>query len=103
LFGENLEIFEATVHGAELKNDPEELRQIWRERGFIGKLTNIIRSVWRSPKQRDMFESIKVDESGDIEWLVAKRSAYGHLLILSANLCSSSSLPITRLVGTQLW
>jgi hypothetical protein len=103
LLGENPEIFEATAHGAELKNDPEELRQIWRERGFIGKLTNIIRSVWRSPKQRDMFESIKVDESGDIEWLVAKRSAYGHLLILSANLCSSSSLPITRLVGTQLW
>jgi hypothetical protein len=72
LLGENPEIFEATVHGVELRNDLEERRQIWGEREFIGKLTNIIRSIRRSPKQRVMFERIKVDESGDIEWLAAE-------------------------------
>jgi hypothetical protein len=71
-FGENPEIFEVTVQGAELKNDLEELQCIWRERGFIGKLTNIIRSIRRSPKQRAKFERIRVDKSGDIEWLAAE-------------------------------
>jgi hypothetical protein len=72
LLGKNPEIFEVTVQGAGLKNDLEELQCIWRERGFIGKLTNTIRSIRRSPKQWAKFERIKVDKSGDIEWLAAE-------------------------------
>jgi hypothetical protein len=48
LLGENPKVFEATVLGAELKNDMEELQEIWRESGFIGKL-NIVNSIRRSP------------------------------------------------------
>jgi hypothetical protein len=76
LLGENPETFEATVQGAELRNDIDELQRIWRDRGFIGKLTNIIRSIRRSPKQRTKFERIKVDASGDVEWLAAEEIPY---------------------------
>ncbi len=56
-----------SVKTAELHNNLEELQKLWRSRGFIGKLMNIIRSIQRSPKQRKVFKSIKVDESGDVE------------------------------------
>src|SRR5204863_6798904 len=72
LLGDDPKLFEANVHGAELRNSLEELQKTWRARGFIGKLINIIHSIRRSPKQRTEFERIKVDERGDIEWLAAE-------------------------------
>ena len=72
LLGDDPESFALSVGLAELRNDPEELQELWRSRGFIGKLTNIIRYIRRSPKQREEFERIKVDESGDIEWLAVE-------------------------------
>ena len=72
MLGHDPELFEANVQGAELTNNMTELQNLWRARGFIGKLVNIIRYIRRSPKQRVEFERIKVDECGDIEWLAAE-------------------------------
>jgi hypothetical protein len=59
--GVNPEIFEATAHGAELKNVPEKLRRICRDcgPGSIGKLANTIR---RSLRQQVNFERIKIEQ-----------------------------------------
>ena len=109
LLGENPEKFEARVVGAELVNDLDELEMLWRDRGVVGKLKNIVRYIRKSPKQRGEFERIKVTECGDIEWLAAEdvenerqlevRGQYVSF-ILSANDFSSFSLT-TRLAGTQ--
>jgi hypothetical protein len=72
ILGDDPKLFEANVHGAELRNSLEDLQKIWQARGFIGKLINVIRYIRRSPKQRTEFERIKVDERGDIEWLAAE-------------------------------
>ena len=72
LLGEDPGQFEANVQGAELSNNPEELQELWRERGFIGKLINIIRFIRGSPYRRVQFEKIKVGERGDIAWLAAE-------------------------------
>ena len=72
MLGHDPELFEANVQGAELTNNMIELQNLWRARGFIGKLVNIIRYIRRSPKQCVEFERIKVDECGDIEWLTAE-------------------------------
>ena len=85
LLGDDPESFAAGVGLAEFRNDLEELQELWRSRGFIGKLTNIIRHVRRSPKQREEFERIKVDESGDIEWLAVEDIEDEHQLELIAN------------------
>ena len=86
----------------------EELQEIWRARGFIGKLINIIRYIRRSPNQRVEFERIKVDECGDIEWLAAEDiedeqqlevRGQGVSFILSAN-GFFSLLRIIRPAGT---
>jgi len=69
IHGQDPLVFERSVQEAELQNDPAELRKIWRTHGFIGKLWNIINYIRRSPKRRLEFERIKVDESGDIEYL----------------------------------
>ena len=45
LLGNDPKLFEANVHGAELRNSLEELQKIWRAHGFIGKLINIIHSI----------------------------------------------------------
>jgi len=45
LLGDDPESFAAGVGLAEFRNDLEELQELWRSRGFIGKLTNIIRHV----------------------------------------------------------
>jgi len=108
LLGENPEKFQARVLGAEAVNDLDELQALWRDRGFIGKLTNIVRYIRKSPKQRGEFERVKVSECGDIEWLAVEdvederqlevRSQ--HLsFILSAD-DFSSLWPTTRLAGT---
>ena len=55
LFGRDPELFVANVEGAELHNNMDELRMIWKDRAFIGKLTNIVGYIPRSPKQRAEF------------------------------------------------
>ena len=72
IYGQDPLVFETSVQEAELKNDSVELRKIWRTHGFIGKLWNIINFMRRSPKRRLEFEKIKVDESGDVEWLAVQ-------------------------------
>ena len=85
LLGENPESFAANVELAEFQNSLEELHELWQSRGFIGKLTNIVRHIRRSPKQREDFEKIKIDESGDIEWLAVEDIENERQLELIAN------------------
>jgi hypothetical protein len=67
LFGQDPEKFIVRTDGAELTSHLEELDELWRARGFIGKLSNIIRYIRRSPKQRAEFERIRVnDDAGDV-------------------------------------
>jgi hypothetical protein len=55
---------------AELTGDLDVLTDLWRKRGFIGKLSNIVRYIRRSPKQRAEFERIRVtDDTGDVHWI----------------------------------
>jgi hypothetical protein len=72
IHGEDPVSFEIIILGAEWRNNLETLWQIWRDCGFIGKLSNITTFSWRSQKQRTDFEGIEVDESGDIEWLAVQ-------------------------------
>jgi hypothetical protein len=85
LHGDDPESFAADVGLAEFRNNVEELQELWKSRGFIGKLTNIIRHIRRSPKQREEFEKIRVDESGDIEWLAVEDIEDERQLELIAN------------------
>ena len=100
----------ANVEGAELHNNMDELRMIWKDRAFIGKLTNIVGYIRRSPKQRAEFERIKVGESGDIEWLAVediedepqlevKKLSLSSIFLL---IICFSLLQIIRPGGTQL-
>ena len=72
MFGSDPERFEANIERAELHNNTDKLRKIWKNRAFIKKLMNIIGYIRRSPKQRAEFERIKVSDSGDIEWLAVE-------------------------------
>ena len=57
---------------AELTGDLDVLTDLWRKRGFIGKLSNI-RHIRRSPKQRVGFERIRVtDNTGDVHWIAVE-------------------------------
>ena len=108
LFGSDPERFEANVEGAELHNNTDELRKIWKDRAFIGKLADLIGYIRRSPKQRAEFERIKVDDGGDIKWLAVEdiedepqlEVKYSPLLIFLLTVCFSL-LQTIRLGGTQ--
>jgi hypothetical protein len=108
VFGSDPERFEANVEGAELHNNTDELRKIWKDRAFIGKLANLIGYIRRSPKQRAEFERIKVDDSGDIKWLAVEdiedepqlEVKNSLLLIFLLTVCFSL-LQTIRLGGTQ--
>lgn len=73
LFGQNPEDFLMKTDGAELTGDLESLNELWRTRGFIGKLANIVRYIRRSPKQRAEFERIRVNDDGDdVYWIAVE-------------------------------
>jgi succinate dehydrogenase flavin-adding protein (antitoxin of CptAB toxin-antitoxin module) len=73
LFGKNPEEFIMKTDGVELTGHLEELERLWRTRSFIGKLSNIIRYIRRSPKQRAEFERIRVnDDTGDVYWIAVE-------------------------------
>lgn len=43
------------------------------KRGFIGKISNIVRYIRRSPKQRAEFERIRVNDSTkDVYWIAVE-------------------------------
>ena len=50
-----------------------DLIELWRKRGFIGKISNIVRYIRRSPKQRAEFERIRVNDSTkDVYWIAVE-------------------------------
>jgi hypothetical protein len=73
LFGQSPEEFLIKTDGAELTGDLEGLDKLWRTRGFVGKLSNIVRYIRRSPKQRAEFERVRIDDdSGDVYWIAVE-------------------------------
>ncbi len=73
LFGQDPEGFLIKTDGAELTGHLEEVERLWRTRGFVGKLSNIIRYIRRSPTQRAEFERIQVnDDTGDVYWIAVE-------------------------------
>ena len=73
LFGQDPENFLMNTDGAELRGDLDVLIELWRKRGFIGKISNIVRYIRRSPKQRAEFERIRVNDSTkDIYWIAVE-------------------------------
>jgi len=73
LFGQDPEEFIIKTDGAELTGHLEELDRLWRTRGLIGKLSNIIRYIRRSPTQRAEFERIRVnDDNDDVYWIAVE-------------------------------
>lgn len=73
LLGQDPEQFFLRTDMAELTGDLDVLTDLWRKRGFIGKLSNIVRYIRRSPKQRAEFERIRVtDDTGDVHWIAVE-------------------------------
>ena len=73
LFGQDPENFLMNTDGAELRGDLDVLIELWRKRGFIGKISNIVRYIRRSPKQRAEFERIRVNDSTkDVYWIAVE-------------------------------
>lgn len=73
LFGQDPEKFLMNTDGAELRGDLDVLIELWRKRGFIGKISNIVRYIRRSPKQRAEFERIRVNDSTkDVYWIAVE-------------------------------
>jgi hypothetical protein len=73
LLGKDPEQFLLRSDTAELNGDLDTLTDLWRKRGFIGKLSNIVRYIRRSPKQRAEFERIRVsDDAGDVYWVAVE-------------------------------
>jgi hypothetical protein len=73
LLGKDPEKFLIDIDGAELTGDLDKLQMLWRKRGFIGKLSNIIRYIRRSPSQREQFERIRInDEADDVYWIAVE-------------------------------
>jgi len=63
----------ADTDGAELSGDLNKLQTLWRKRAFVGKLSNIIRYIRRSPTQRGQFERIRInDEEDDVYWIAVE-------------------------------
>jgi len=73
LLGQNPEQFFMNTDMTELTGDLDALTDLWRTRGFVGKLSNIVRYIRRSPKQRAEFERIRVeDDTGDVYWVAVE-------------------------------
>jgi hypothetical protein len=73
LLGRDPEKFMADTDGAELSGDLNKLQTLWRKRAFVGKLSNIIRYIRRSPTQRGQFERIRInDEEDDVYWIAVE-------------------------------
>ena len=67
LYGEEKEAFEAQIGIQQaLENETKEL-QLWRKRGAVGKLHNIVLFIRRTPQRREAFEDIIQLDSAFIE------------------------------------
>lgn len=70
LFGTDAESFEIDISAAhELSNEHQEL-ELWRRRGPIGKLHNMIHHIRRTPQRREEFFRIQVQGDSEFEQLM---------------------------------
>src|SRR5467141_3452650 len=54
-FGANSDIFEKEIDRAQLEEEQVE-RDLWRKRGPVGKLHNVVQYIRDSPQRREEFE-----------------------------------------------
>jgi hypothetical protein len=95
LFGQDPEGFLIKTDGAELTGHLEEVDRLWRTRGFIGKLSNIIRYIRRSPTQRAEFERIQVnDDTGDVYWVAVEEVEEHEQLEVSKSLPKATQIEL---------
>jgi hAT family C-terminal dimerisation region len=57
LFGANSDVFEKEIDMAQLEDEQVE-RDIWRKRGPVGKLHNVVKYIRNTPQRREDFEDI---------------------------------------------
>lgn len=62
LYGKDEEAFTAEVYGASMIADMKKQLDIWRKKGPIGKLHNIVTFIRHTPQRRDQFRSIEVSQ-----------------------------------------
>ncbi|RYO79483.1 hypothetical protein DL762_008141 [Monosporascus cannonballus] len=61
LFGHDVEAFEASIYGEEALTEAE--HELWRKKGPVGKLHNMVVAIHRSDKLTHMLRSIQEDHS----------------------------------------
>lgn len=62
LYGKEEEAFSAEVHGVARIADIKKQLELWRKKGPIGKLHNIVTFIRRSPQRREQFRSMEVSQ-----------------------------------------
>ena len=67
LFGTEFDAFERDVESTKEKSELLQELKLWRKRGPVGRLHNIITYICRSPQRRETFRTIRqiTDSEGD--------------------------------------
>ena len=72
LYSKEADAFEKDIESFKEKSDLLKELTLWRKRGPIGKLYNIVIFIYRTPQRRERFASIRTfdsDEKGDFDHL----------------------------------
>jgi hypothetical protein len=88
LFGTEYDAFEKDIESTKEKSELLQELKLWRRRGPVGRLHNIITYICRSPQRREKFRTIKTitDEEGDFN------SEFDHLSLKVDNATRWNSL-----------
>ena len=62
LYGKDEEAFTAEVQGTRSLADVKKQLEVWRKKGPIGKLHNIVTFIRRTPQRREQFRSMDVSQ-----------------------------------------
>jgi len=65
LYGKEADAFEKDIESFKEKSDLLKELTLWRKRGPIGKLHNIVIFICRTPQRRERFASIRTFDSGE--------------------------------------
>ena len=69
LFGTDAEAFELEVLGAEALEEEIKELDLWRRKGPVGKLHNVVKFILKTPQRREEFLSLKSNLEADLEHL----------------------------------